>query len=270
VLGYLQQRGAKKIVAITRDPAKLGNLDGIGVRSGDFAKPASLDQAFSGVERLLIISTGEVGIPGGRHALHHAAIDAAERAGVTHIAYTSITNPYPSPTALVANDHFWTEARMFRFGGTWTALRDNIYTDMLLQSAPRAIASGQLVHASGNGIRAFVTRDDVAATAAGVLLGAEGNEVLDVSGDPVTFAMVAEELGRAAGKAIAPVAIPAEQLVAGMVSAGLPRHLALAFAAFDADTARNLFAVTSDAVRRFAGREPTTLRQFLASQQLAA
>ena len=270
VIAHLQRRGAKKIVAITRDPAKLADLHGVDARVGDFANPASLDTAFRGVDRLLLISTDAVGIPGGRHPLHSAAIDAAERAGVKHVVYTSITNPYPSQTALVANDHFWTERRLFDFKGDWTALRDNIYMDMLLHDAPRALASGQWFHAAGDGEKAFVTRDDVAATAAGVLLTLDGKSVVDVGGVPIAMTEVAAAFANAAGRPIQAVAISSEQAIAGMTGAGLPPNLAAAFAAFDSDTARGLFTVTSDAVARFAGRQPTTVTEFLAKQQLTA
>jgi len=270
VIDHLQRRGARHIVGITRDPKRLSQIQGIEVRAGDFANPAGLDSAFQGIDRLLVISTDAVGIPGGRHAGHAAAIDAAERAGVQHVVYTSITSPYPSDSALVANDHFWTERRLFDFKGDWTTLRDNIYMDMLLHDAPRALASGQWFHAAGNGLKAFVTRDDVAATAAGVLLTLAGKSVLDVGGYPVAMTDVVAAFAAATGKPIQSVAISTEQAIAGMIGAGLPAALATAFAAFDSDTARGLYAVTSDAVARFSGRPPTTVAEFLAGQQLSA
>lgn len=270
VISHLQRRGAKRIIAVTRDPAKLADLHGVDVRTGDFSNPAGLDTAFRGVDRLLLISTDAIGIPGGRHTQHSVAIDAAERAGVKHVVYTSITNPYPSDTALVANDHFWTERRLFDFKGDWTALRDNIYMDMLLGDAPRALASGQWFHAAADGRKAFVTRDDVAATAAGVLLTLEGKAVVDVGGVPIGMDDVVAAFAKAAGRSIQAVAISTEQAIAGMIGAGLPATLATAFAAFDSDTARGLYTVTSDAVARFAGRQPTTVAEFVAKQQLSA
>src|SRR5690349_7493711 len=86
VIAELKARGATKIVAVTRDPAKLTELEGVEVRAGDFAKPETLDAAFKGIDRLLIISTDTIGA---RIDHQVAAIDAAERAGVGHIIYTS-------------------------------------------------------------------------------------------------------------------------------------------------------------------------------------
>lgn len=269
VLGYLQTRGAKRIVAITRDPAKLATLRGVEIRRGDFDDANSLNAVFAGVDRLLVISTDAVGLPGGRSRQHVAAIDAAERAGVSYVAYTSIASPYPSDAALVANDHFWTEARITQFKGDWTLLRNNIYMDMV--DVGRTAASGQLIHAAGDGRKALVTRDDCAAAAAGALLTATGRIVEEVSGPELLSAQdIAAAVADTAGTPVTAVGITGEALVAGMVEHGLPDTLAKAFAAFDTDAARGLYGVTSDAVARLAGRAPTTFREFLAGTRAAA
>ena len=179
VIANLRARGASKIVAVTRDPRKVTFPEGIEVRQGDFYKPETLASAFAGIDRLLLISTSNIG-----ERLPHqvAAIDAAEKAGVGHIIYTSITAPYPHPTHAVSNDHFWTEARLFQTKGGWTSLRDNIYADFIVWEAQKTLEAGKLFHAAGDGKRAVVFRDDIAAAAAGALLTAEGREVVNVSG----------------------------------------------------------------------------------------
>lgn len=270
VIGYLQARGATRVVAITRDPAKLVSLDGVDVRHGDFDTPSSLDAALSGIDRLLVVSTDKLGAPGARIVQHTAAIDAAERAGVSHLVYTGLTNPYPDAKAAIANDHFWTEARIARFAGDWTILRENLYMDLVLGDAERAVASGKLIHATGDGRRAYVTRDDVAATAAGALLTATGRSIHDVTGsEALSLEDVAATIARASGRPVEATGITGEALVAGMVAHGLPQPLAEALAAFDTDTARGLYALPTDTVRRLAGREPTTLAAFLSSSSLA-
>ncbi|MEQ1901672.1 MAG: NAD(P)H-binding protein, partial [Devosia sp.] len=256
----------------TRDPSKLTEManKGVDVRHGDFSDPASLDRAFKGIERLLVISIDKLDVPGGRKAWQTAAVEAAERAGVGHLIYTSITNPYPSPTALVADDHFWTEAAITRTGGDWTLLRNNLYMDLLPMSAGRAIASGQLFHACGDGRRALITRDDCAAVAAGALLTSTGKTVEDVSG-PETLSQgdLAAAFAAASGKPVTAVNVPVGGMIDGMVGAGIPKMLAQAFAAFDTDTARGVFSLTGDAVRRLAGREATTLKAFLSANPLS-
>ena len=158
---------ASDVVLVTRDPSKLAAYAqrGAEVRAGDFSDPATLD--FSGVDRLLIISTDTVGT---RVEAQKAAIDAAVAAGVGRIAYTSVTNPSDSNPAFVVPDHRATELHLFASGAHWTILRNAIYTEMYLGSAPGAIASGTLVTNAGDGRAVNVSRLDCADAAAAVLV----------------------------------------------------------------------------------------------------
>jgi NAD(P)H dehydrogenase (quinone) len=82
----LQRAAGHEVVAITRTPETLsGSAQG---RFGDYDRPESLAQAYAGLDRLLIISTVDPE-PGRRGAQYVAAIDAAVRAGVKHIVFTS-------------------------------------------------------------------------------------------------------------------------------------------------------------------------------------
>ena len=268
VIETLLARGAKKIVAITRSPDKLSDLatKGVSVRAGDFDDAKSLDTALAGIDRLLIISTDKIGAPGARLAQHVAAVEAAKRAGVKHIVYTSIPSPYPSSRAQVADDHFWTEQAIIATGLDWTFLRNSLYMDLQANQVPQIVASGQLIHASGTGGRNIVSRADCAVTAAGALLTAAGKSIENVTGREVlTLSDIAAIIAKATGKPVAAVAIPGDALIAGMVQHGLPENLAVTFSAFDTDTARGYFAVTGDAVERLGGRKPTTLAEFLAA-----
>ncbi|RYE08715.1 MAG: NAD-dependent epimerase/dehydratase family protein [Hyphomicrobiales bacterium] len=261
VIAQLKARGAKRVVGITRDPSKLADVEGIEVRHGDFSNPASLDVAFSGVDRLLIISTDNVG---GRIDQQQAAIDAAERAGVSHLIYTSITAPYPHAQHAVSNDHFWTEARLFRFKGGWTSLRDNIYADFIVWDAAKTLESGKIFHAAGDGKRAVVFRDDIAATAAGALLTATGQEIVDVSGpEPLSYADIAATLSRLGGKPVEAIDVGHEAQLDGMLKGGLPPGLAAAFAGFDVAVKRGALAIVGNGVQRFAGREPLSVADAL-------
>jgi NAD(P)H dehydrogenase (quinone) len=90
VVEFLLQRvPANQIVALTREGKKLQHLSerGIEVREGDYHDPRLLEQAFKGVERLLLVSalafTDVV-------AQHSNVIEAAKQSGVRHIIYTAI------------------------------------------------------------------------------------------------------------------------------------------------------------------------------------
>ena len=261
VIANLKTRGAKKIVAVTRDPGKIAEIDGVEARAADFSKPETLDAAFEGIDRLLIVSATGLGV---RIARHIAAIDAAERAGVSHLLYTSITSPYPHALHGIQNDHFWTEARLFQTKAGWTSLRDNLYADYTVWGARDTINSGQLFHSAGNGRRAIVFRDDLAATAAGALLTATGQEIVDVSGpEALSYEEIADILSRVGGRPVRAVDISFDAQVDGMVKAGLPAIDARAIAGLDVAAKRGAIAILGDGVQRFAGREPLSLEMAL-------
>ncbi len=255
--------GATKLIAGTRDPAKLADLAarGVEVRQLDFDDKASLAAGFAGVERVLLISTDAVG---NRVAQHKNAVEAAKAAGVKHVVYTSAPNPRPNPGTGVSPEHYWTEVAIAAAGLDFTFLRNHIYAEISLLGAAPAIGSGQLYDATNGGGRSYVTRADAARTAAGALLTAEGQAIFDVTGPAaVTQAELAAEFAKASGKPVARVGLTGEQLRGGLIAAGLPEGMADVMVAFDVDAAEGYHAVVTDTVEQFSGRKPETLSAFL-------
>lgn len=271
VIRHLREGGARRIVGLTRDPAKAAAHagDGVELRRADFHDPASLPAAFAGVDRLLIVSTDTLA---GRDESQGAAIDAAVKAGVSTIAYTSIVSPYPDtrPAALIPATHFWTEVRIAASGVDFALLRNNLYADFLIPTAQNAIASGSLYHAAGNGRRAYVTREDCARAAAGALLTSEGKRIYEVSGpaalSPDDLAAILADLS---GKPVTAVNIPGEALVGGLTQAGIPPEFASILANFDADAAKGLLAIVSNDIETLSGHAPTSVATFLAAHKAA-
>jgi len=263
----LLEAGATHIVALTRTPGKLADLAGRGVdvRAMSFDEPGTLPAAFAGVDRLLIISTDALET---RTAQQAGAIAAAEKAGVNHILYTSVTSPYPDPTSPVPDSHFWTETRLASGSTNWTFLRNNQYTDYLIPAAQHAIAGGTLFHAAGSGRRAYVTREDCAAAAAGALLNAEGKRIYDVSGpQSVSMDELAGLIADISGKAVRAQNIPAADLVSGYVGGGVPETMARLLTRFDTDAAQGYIGITTNAVADLAGRAPQSVAAYLAANR---
>ena len=77
-LDHLLHAGARPVIATTRSPEKLADYAarGVEVRRADFGDPSSLARAFTGIRRMLLISTDDL-VPGKRFAAHRAAIAAA-------------------------------------------------------------------------------------------------------------------------------------------------------------------------------------------------
>jgi NAD(P)H dehydrogenase (quinone) len=254
-----------ELVLVTRDPDGLDGYAGRGVavRRGNFDDPASLPEAYSGVETLLLISCGEVGR---RIAQHTAAIEAAGDAGVRRVVYTGIVNPTEANPAAVVEEHAGTEEALRASGLDWTMLRNGIYADLQLPGVQQAIASGRHVHNGGDGTVAYVARADCAAVAAEVLAGSgHENKAYDVTGPELVsgadFAALASERG---GVPVEAVAVDDETYVAGLVEhAGLPEPVAQFLATFGRAAREGQLAVRSDDVETLTGRRPQSLGDLL-------
>ncbi|MEO5808266.1 NAD(P)H-binding protein [Devosia sp.] len=265
----LLARGATKIIAGTRDPSKLADLatKGVTVRALDFDKPEDLATAFNGVDRVLLISTDSIGR---RAEQQIKAVKAAAAAGVKHFVYTSAPNANPNPGNVLSNEHFATEQALANSGATSTILRNHLYAEVILYGASSAVAGGALYDATGDGLRSYVWREDAARTAAGALLSAEGNAILDVTGPaPVAQAEVAGLLAELSGKPVNRVGLTGEQLKSGMVANGLPEAVADLMVNFDIDAAKGYHALSTDVVETFSGRKPQSVAAFLATNKAA-
>ncbi len=190
---------AGNVVAIVRNPAKAQALtaQGIHVRQGDYGDEAALKLALQGVEKLLLISSSEVGQ---RASQHRNVINAAKAAGVKFIAYTSLLHANTSPLGL-ADEHVETEKMLADSGIAYTLLRNGWYTENYLASAPAALEHGVFIGAAGDGKIASATRADYAAAAARVIseAGHEG-KVYELAGDSGwTLTQLAAELTKQSG-----------------------------------------------------------------------
>ena len=270
-MAELLRLGATQVIAATRQPDKLPHLaaQGVEVRAADFDRPETLRSASAGVERLALISTAELDVPGKRLAQHRAA--AAAASGVKHVVYTSAPSPYPTRENSLNNDHFWTEAALLAGPFTWTVLRNHVYQELILMAVGPAIQSGQLFSATGGRGRAYVSREDCARVLAGALVKAEGREILDVTGpDAVTQDQLAALLGELSGKRVAHLEVPPAGLHGGLLRAGLPPSLATALVDFDVAASQGYHALVTPTVERLTGTRPVALKEFLGKHLAAA
>lgn len=271
VLELLLENYEGKIVAATRTPEKLGDFKqrGVILRHADFEDQDSLELAFEGIDRLLLISTDAVDVPGRRINQHRNAVKAAEKAGVRHVVYTSLVNPGPDSPAAVAPDHRGTEEALAATTMGWTALRENIYTDVLLMSLAPAIQMGKLLNAIGEGKAAYITREDCARAAAAALAASfDGRRVLDITGpDAVSQYEVAAILSQLTGQEISYIPLELETHIQNMVAAGLPRPVAQDLASFDAAVAQGKFSAVSGGVEELTSRKPISVSDFLSAHR---
>lgn len=271
VVELLLEAKAGKVIAATRDPAKLADLaaKGAELRRADFDDPASLDAAFKGVDRLLIISTDSVVEPGKRLRQQKAAVAAAARAHVGHVIYTSMLNPEPGSLIPFAPDHYETEQALTKSGLPHTILRVSWYAENLLRSLPSILSSGKWYSSAGEGRVANIARDDVARAAAAALIKAPGGR-FDLTGpELLTTRQIAAIIADVFGKKVEVVPVSDEQLLAGMIAAGVPKPFAELGVAFEANTRAGKIDLVSDAVAKLTGKPPVPLRDILAANKSA-
>ncbi|WP_406143256.1 NAD(P)H-binding protein [Streptomyces sp. NBC_01012] len=270
-VGRLVERlPAAEVVGTSRTPEKAAGLP-IEVRAADFGDPASLVTAFDGADALLIVSLHP--LPE-RSRLQANAIEAAVEAGVGHVVYTSFTRAgEPDNPVSVVPDHRLAEQALLRSGTAFTALRFNMWPEMLLLmgTARRAVSSGKLLSNSGSGGVGYVTKDDSAAVAAAVLAqGSDKGELLEVSGPAaVTDAELARILTEVTGRTVGYEAASDEAVAAALLADGLLEPMANALAANGVARRDGWYGATTRAVERLTGREPTSLGAFLARHRAA-
>ncbi|MBX3219866.1 MAG: NAD(P)H-binding protein [Labilithrix sp.] len=295
VLNLLLAAGTRSIVATTRYPDRLADFArrGVVVRGADFDRPESLDAAFAGAHRMLLISTNaadgaERAGPNEGHAgaadhgtrpasrdgdaserrrlRHAAAIAAAEAAGIEHVVYTSLARADTSELAIAA-DHVATERRIAATRLGYTVLRANVFAELLLMVLPSAVASGVLLGLPGDGGVAYITRDDCAFAAATALMTATGRSTLELTGaEVIRRAPLARIATDVTGKDVFYVALSPDELTRRWQAAGLPPSYLLPL---EQATVDGQFAFTTTDYLRLTGRQPTAVHDYLTANRHA-
>ncbi len=256
---------AAQVVAAVRSPQKAADLAALGVqvREADYTKPATLAAAFAGAEKLLLISSSEIGQ---RTAQHRAAIDAARAAGVKLVAYTSILRA-PTSTLALAAEHVETEAMLRASGLPHVLLRNGWYTENYTASVPAALAHGAVIGSAGPGRLATAARADYAAAAAAVLAqDGQAGKVYELAGDSAfTLADLAAEIARQSGKAVVYQDLPEAAYKAALVGFGLPDGFAALLAQSDVAASQGALFDDGRQLSALIGRPTTPLATSVAA-----
>ena len=253
----LKKVPASEIIAVVRSPEKAQDLQALGValRTADYNQPQTLQGAFAGVQKVLLISSSEVGQ---REAQHRAVIDAAKAAGVSFIAYTSLLHADTSPLGLGV-EHRATEALLQASGIPYVLLRNGWYSENYAASIAPALAHHAFIGAAGNGRIASAAREDYAAAAAEVISrDDQAGKVYELAGDDsYTLAEFSAEIARQSGEQVEYVNLPPAEFSAALIGAGLPAPLAELLADSDAGAAQGALFDDSHTLSKLIGR-PTT------------
>jgi NAD(P)H dehydrogenase (quinone) len=260
----LEQSYPGKIVAGTRDPARLADFaaQGVEVRRLDWEDEASLASAFKGVDRVLLISGDQLQ---NRSENQVRAVKAAAAAGVEHVVYTSMVAPERYRHIPIAPSHLATEEALAASGIGHTLLQNMWYTEGLLQSLPRVIASGRWESTQGERRVAYVSREDCARTAVAALSAAmpPSGKLVVTGPAAVSVAEIAAIVSELTGKPIEVVPATDEQAAAGMRAAQLPEFVIDLVVGINRLNREGGAAQVTDVVERLTGRKPQSVADFL-------
>ena len=259
IQSLLAKLPATQIVAAVRNPARAVDLaaQGVQIRQADYTDPASLVTAFQGAEKVLLISSSEIGQ---RAAQHRNVIDAAKKAGVSLVAYTSILHADRSPLGLAA-EHAATEAYLRESGLPHVLLRNGWYTENYLASVPPALQHGAFIGSAGEGRISSAARVDYAdAAAVALTLPNQSGKVYELAGDDsYTLTEFAAELSRQSGKPVPYVNLPEADYKAALLGAGLPEPIANLLADSDVGASKGGLFDEQHQLSALIGRPTTSL-----------
>jgi NAD(P)H dehydrogenase (quinone) len=226
ITALLEKVPAASIVAAVRDVEKAKDIAALGVqvRQADYNQPESWNAALLGADKVLLISSNEIGQ---RTQQHRAVIDAAKHAGIKLLAYTSILHANTSRLGL-ADEHRETEAAILDSGLPFVFLRNGWYTENYAMGISTALALGAVYGCAGDGRISSAARADYAAAAAVVLTSDDqAGKTYELAGDSsYNLSEFAAEISRQSGKSISYVNLPEAEYKKALLSAGLPEVFA--------------------------------------------
>lgn len=259
VVERLLDRGVApdEIVAAGRSLARVDDLAARGVRTAVFDYDDPAEGVLAAGDTFLLISMPVAGI---RVAQHRNALEAAAKAGVGRVVYTSA--PHADDTELVlAPEHKATEELILASGLPYTIVRNNWYTENYAGTLDQARRTGAFVGSAGAGRVASATRDDYATGIAAALSTAgHDNAVYELSGDTAwDRGELAEAFATALGRDVEYRSVSPEEHLAMLVGSGLDEATAGFVVALDGNIRAGALADAGPDLARLAGRPTTPL-----------
>ncbi len=260
----LKKVDAENLAVSVRNPEKAEGLKakGVEVRYGDFDKPETLESAFAGIDRLLIISAN--GDNETRIRQHQTALEAAKKAQVKLIIYTSVANATYSKLGL-AEVHRKMEEGILNTGIPYVFLRNNWYIENEVSNIQGVLNGAPWVTSAGEGKVGWALRRDYGEAAAAVLAGSgHENKIYELSNKPLSQSELAVVVGKVLGKEVNVLNVDDASYKQGLKNAGLPDFVAELFTGIQKAIRENALDVESNDFEKILGRPTTSIEEAVA------
>lgn len=261
VVRLLAEKG-EKVRPLIRDPKKAAALSHPNVMfvMGDLSDPKSLDDAFTGAQKLFLLSSAAPN----QVELQHNAIEAAKRAGIQHVVKVSALGAGKDAQVSLGRWHHQTEEELKQSGMKWTILQPHFYIQNLAMMAGTIKGQGAFYAPLKDGKIAMVDVRDVAKVAVATLTepGHEGQTYILTGGEALSYHDVAKQIGEATGKQVKYVDVPQEDARKSMLGMGIPEWFANDLVGMYGIFAAGYGASTTDVVQKVGKAQPRTFEQF--------
>ncbi|MDD7888122.1 SDR family oxidoreductase [Flavivirga sp. 57AJ16] len=253
------------IYALARDHTKVEKLKSLNVNIafGDYNNYGSMLKVFSGIDKLLFVSSDELE---NRSEQHIQVVNAAVKSGIKDILYTSQEHKEVNFSLIesIISSHLATENAIKGSGINYTILRNGLYMDILPSFLGKNIFKYGIYLPAGNGKIGFALRSEMAETAAKILISTgHKNKTYSVSGDSYSFSEIAEYISQITGKNITYLSPGLDAFLNTVIDQGMSKKCAKMIGGFAAATRQGELESNGLQMEKLLGRKPLTVKQYL-------
>ncbi len=257
-----------RLVVCVRTPEKMAAWaeKGVVVRPADYEQPETLEAAFEGVERVLLVPSIAPSLD--RVRQYENVIEAARQAGVGHIIHYGLVPVTVDSPFLVTPFLVYAESAIRTSGLDWTILRNSLYMDPIADWVPNIIEMGTIPYPTGEGRCSYISRDDIARAGAAALTtdGHEG-QVYHLTGpQSLTTADLCDVVSRITGKPVTDRNASDQDYIDVCMAEGESEWLTHALLTLYHTIRKGLLDVESDGVERLTGIPAESFESYLQSR----
>jgi NAD(P)H dehydrogenase (quinone) len=265
IQNLLKKTSANQIAALVRDESKASTLkeQGIDIRVGSYDDTASLDNAMQGIETVLLIAGTD---EDNRLRQHQNIVDAAKKAGVQCIAYTSRSLKDRNALAnKLMEGHFQTEDYIKECGLNYVLFRNVLYMDAIPQFVGERVLDAGINLPTDQGRVSFALRSEMGEAIANALLESDrSNRIYKLTGsESYSFNDVAATLTDLSGKAVGYTPIEKSAFESQMKERGVPEMMIERVTGFLTDIKNGQEDEVSPDLENLLGRKPASLKEGL-------